>query len=100
MKNNEDYILRNSFSSYSNIKELLKTITSNTITKAALTRGRRVDEFNDAFIKVCDIIVSYIQDFINKRQVLQNLSKGKLAKFIISKIQDHIFDQCRSDTAL
>ena len=74
-KTKDDYILRHSFQTFNNIKDLLHTLTNNSITKTALTRGRRVDEFNEVFTKICDIIVSYIQDFINKRQILQNLSK-------------------------
>lgn len=75
LKGNDDYILRHSFKTYSSIRDLLHSISSNPITKAALTRGRRVDEFNSTFEKMCNIILSYVEEFISKKQELHNLNK-------------------------
>lgn len=45
------------------------------------------------FTKMCSIVVSYIEEFMKKREILQNLNKEKLAKTIVSKIQNYIYDK-------
>lgn len=42
---------------------------------------------------MCSIVVSYIEEFMKKREILQNLNKEKLAKTIVSKIQNYIYDK-------
>ena len=39
----EEYLLRNSFKSYSTINQLIHSIVRNNITRTALINGRRVD---------------------------------------------------------
>lgn len=45
------------------------------------------------FSKLCSIVVSYIEEFMKKREILQNLNKDKLAKTIVTKIQNFILEK-------
>lgn len=93
-KFSDEYLLRNSFKTFTNIRELLRCIVKHSITRSAITCGRRVDEFNEAFNKICNIIVSYIEDFMSKRELLKNLNKDRLGKTIVSNLQSHIYERC------
>lgn len=42
-KMSEEYILRNSFKSFTSIPDLLNTIVKNSITRSAVSSGRRVE---------------------------------------------------------
>jgi hypothetical protein len=46
---NENYILRNSFKLFESIKDILRCISKNEITKTALSNGRQPEEFNAVF---------------------------------------------------
>lgn len=72
---NDNYILRNSFKIFENYKEIIKCFAKNEITMMALNKGRKVDEFNEVFQKVADIIVSRVKDFVSKKHILQVLSE-------------------------
>lgn len=71
---NENYILRNSFKLFESVKDILRCIAKNEITKAALSNGRAPDEFNTVFQQICDQIVSKIGDFVSQRHIMQVLS--------------------------
>jgi hypothetical protein len=59
----------------------------------ALASGRRCEEFNEMFVKLCTIILTSIDDFMKKREGIENLNKEKLVKTVVSKIQDYLFQR-------
>ena len=72
---NDNYILRNSYKIFDNYKELVRCISKNEITIAALLKGRKVDDFNMVFQQIADIIVGKVSGFISKKQIMQVLNQ-------------------------
>jgi hypothetical protein len=48
-KSNEEYILRNSYKVFELVKDVLRCLNKNIITRTALQSGRKSEEFNEAF---------------------------------------------------
>ncbi len=73
------------------MKDILRCIAKNEITKAGLSNGRAPEEFNSVFQQICDQIVSKIGDFVSQRHIMQVLSEEKLASIVVRKLQDVIY---------
>ena len=71
---NENYILRNSFKLFENVKDVLRCLAKNEITRTALANGRQPEEFNSVFQEVCEEIVGKIGDFVAQKHIMQVLS--------------------------
>jgi hypothetical protein len=75
----------------------VQSIAKHPITRAALSTGTGVEDFNEMFNKLCTIVVLYVEEYIQKKEI--PLNKQKLAATIIAKIQDEILEYSRCDAA-
>lgn len=53
--------------------------------------GRKVEDFNSTFCRVITIVLSYVEEYLKKRSLLQNISKEKLEVLIIKKMQNMVY---------